>query len=103
MKYLMSVDSFKDMFLLVRFSFAWAACVALTAEKRKFSIKDFFSNYNQIRSFLQVWLHLLKKSLMENFIFYAPSKRAIRVASLLYIFQQRLKKISYLRCLVKGI
>ena len=29
----------------------------------KFSIKDFFS------SFLRIWLHLLKKSLMENFIF----------------------------------
>ena len=37
----------------------------------KFSIKHFFSKYDQIRSFLQIWLHLLKKSLMENFIFYA--------------------------------
>ena len=37
----------------------------------KFSIKDFFSKCNQIRSFLRIWSHLLKKSLMENFIFYA--------------------------------
>ena len=37
--------------------------------KMKFSIKDFFSKCNQIRSFLQIWSHLLKKSLMENFIF----------------------------------
>ena len=29
-------------------------------------MKDFFSKCDQIRSFLQIWLHLLKKSLMEN-------------------------------------
>ena len=43
----------------------------LTAQKMKFSIKDFFSKCNQIRSFLWIWSHLLKKSLMENFIFCA--------------------------------
>ena len=37
----------------------------------KFSIKDFFSKCDQIRSFLRIWAHLLKKSLMENFIFNA--------------------------------
>ena len=36
-----------------------------------FSIKDFFSKCDQIRSFLRIWSHLLKKSLMENFIFCA--------------------------------
>ena len=41
---------------------------AYTAQKMKFSIKDFFSKCDQIRSFLQIWSHLLKKSLMENFI-----------------------------------
>ena len=35
----------------------------------KFFIKDFFSKCDQIRSFLQIWLHLLKKSLIENFTF----------------------------------
>ena len=35
----------------------------------KFSIRDFFSKYNQMRSFLRIWSYLLKKSLMENFIF----------------------------------
>ena len=30
----------------------------------KFSIKDFFSKYDQI-----LWSHLLKKSIIENFIF----------------------------------
>ena len=39
--------------------------------KIKFSIKDFFSKCNQIRSFLAIWSHLLKNSLMENFIFCA--------------------------------
>ena len=38
---------------------------------QKFSIKDFFSKCDQIRSFLQVWSNLLKKFLMENFIFCA--------------------------------
>ena len=35
----------------------------------KFSISDFFSKCDQIRSLLRIWQHLLKKSLMENFIF----------------------------------
>ena len=35
------------------------------------TFKDFFSKCDQIRSFLRIWSHLLKKSLMENFIFYA--------------------------------
>ena len=39
--------------------------------KTKFSIKDFFSKCDQIRSFLRIWSHLLEKSLMENFIFCA--------------------------------
>ena len=47
--------------------------VAVTAQKMKFSIKDFFSKWDQIRSFLRIWPHLLKKSLMENFIFSAVS------------------------------
>ena len=37
----------------------------------KFSIKDFFSKRDQIRRKLRIWLHLLKKSLMENVIFCA--------------------------------
>ena len=42
-----------------------------TSQKMKFSIKGFCSNCDQIRGFLQIWSHLLKKSLMENFIFCA--------------------------------
>ena len=42
-----------------------------TAQKMKFSIEDFFSKCDQIRRKLRIWSHLLKKSLMENFIFCA--------------------------------
>ena len=35
----------------------------------KFSIKDFFSKYYEIRGFLLIWSHLPKKSVIENFIF----------------------------------
>ena len=37
----------------------------------KFSIKDFLSKCDQIRSFLRIRSHLPKKSLMANFIFCA--------------------------------
>ena len=40
-----------------------------TAQKLKFSIKDFFSKCDQIRMKLRICSHLLKKSLMEKFIF----------------------------------
>ena len=42
-----------------------------TAQIMKISIKDFFSKCNKIRGFLRDWWHLLKKSWMENFIFWA--------------------------------
>ena len=42
-----------------------------TAQKMKFSIKDFFSKCDQIRSYLRIWSYLLKKCLMENFSFCA--------------------------------
>ena len=35
----------------------------------KFSLKDFFSKCDQICGELQIWSHLLKKFLIENFIF----------------------------------
>ena len=41
------------------------------AQKMKFCIKCFFSKCDQIRSKLQIWSHILKKSLMKNFIFCA--------------------------------
>ena len=35
----------------------------------KFSIKDFFSKWDQMRRKLRIWLHLLKQFLMENSFF----------------------------------
>ena len=45
-----------------------------TAQKIKFSIKDFFRRCHQISSKLRIRSHLLKNSLMENFIFCAVLK-----------------------------
>ena len=45
-----------------------------TAQKMKFFNKDFFSKRHQIRRKLRIWSHLLKKSLIENFIFCAMKK-----------------------------
>ena len=42
-----------------------------TAQKMKFSIRDYFSKCDQIRSKLRIWSLLLTKSLMKNFIFCA--------------------------------
>ena len=42
-----------------------------TTQKNKFSIKGFFSECDHIRKKLWIWPRLLKKSLMENFIFCA--------------------------------
>ena len=51
-----------------------------TEQKIKFSIKDFFSKGDQILRKLRIWSHLLKKSLMENFIFCAVSTPTTRSA-----------------------
>ena len=52
-----------------RILFCWI--FFFTAQKIKFSIKDFFRKCDQIRRKLRIWSHLLKKSLIENFIFCA--------------------------------
>ena len=43
----------------------------------KFSIKDFFCKCDQIRRKLRIVSHLLKKSLLENFIFCAVQQEMI--------------------------
>ena len=40
-----------------------------TAQKMKFSMKELFTKCDQIGRILRIWSHLVKKSLMENFIF----------------------------------
>ena len=48
----------------------------ITVQEMKFAIKDFFRKYDQIRRNLRIWSHLLKKCLMENFIFCAVNDQA---------------------------
>ena len=43
----------------------------ITVQKVKFLIKDFFSKCDEIRRKLRIWSYILKKSLIENFIFCA--------------------------------
>ena len=43
--------------------------VNITAQKMKFYIKNFFSKCDQIPRKPRIWSHLLRKSLMKNFIF----------------------------------
>ena len=57
----------RSLWVLLKFIFS----LEQTVQKMKFSIKDFLIKCDQIRSFLPIWSHLLKKSLMENFIFCA--------------------------------
>ena len=67
-------------------------------KKMKFSIKDFFSKCDQIHSFLRIWSHLLKKSLMENFIFRAvcmslnPAIRILKVINWRRVHYSRILK-----------
>ena len=56
---------------------------AITTQKMKFPIKDFFSKCDQICSFLRIWSHLLKKSLMEDFIFFKVGYVTYNVAGVL--------------------
>ena len=59
-----------------------------TAQKMKFSVKDFFSKCDQIRSFLPIWSHLLKKSLIKNFIFC--------VVHGLFVLKMEISKMKYM-------
>ena len=47
----------------------WKKAFLFTAQKIKLSMKEFFSKCDQIRRKQPIWSHLLKKFLMENFIF----------------------------------
>ena len=53
-----------------------------TTQKMKFSIKNFFSKCDQIRSFLRICSRLLKKSLMESLIFCAVQFVGILLSNL---------------------
>ena len=54
-------------------------------------IKDFFSKCDQIRRKLQIWAHVLKKSLIENLNFCAVSRHMVRcILSYLYLISKSL-------------
>ena len=55
---------------------------AIHCTKIEVSIKDFFNKCDQILSFLRIWSHLLKKSLMENFIFCAVISALLNFSNL---------------------
>ena len=50
-----------------------------TAHKNKVSFTDFFNKCDQIRSFLRILSHLLKKSIMENFNFCAVFFKIVQI------------------------
>ena len=58
-------------------------------KKMKFSIKDFFSKCEQIRSFLWICSYLLKKSLTVKFMFCEVSLNDSNQILLSLIFSQR--------------
>ena len=60
---------FADLLLIVIFLFSLRR--RNTAEKLKFSFKGFFCKCDQIHKKLRIQSHFLKKSLVENFNFYA--------------------------------
>ena len=69
-------------------------------KKMKFSIKDFFSKCDQICWKLWIWSHLLKKSLIENFIFCAvitpnPKMQCSSKFLLFYHFHHRVFRIIF--------
>ena len=60
-------------------------------QKMKSPIKDFFSKCDQIHSFLRIWSHLLKKSLMENFIFFV-----VRTNTIVMIILMKAQSLDYI-------
>ena len=91
-------------------SFIVQLLFSITVQKMKFPIKGFFSKCGQIRRKLWIWSHLLRKSLMENFIFFTVNNFHSILSSfvLLYKFFQNkmgpldsciFKVLSYLRVL----
>ena len=61
-----------------------------TAQKMKFSNKDFFSKCDQISSLLWIWSHLLKQSLME---------KSVRCSTLRFVKMQSFMQKEKNKCL----
>ena len=61
-----------------------------TAQKMKSSIKDLFSKCDQIRRTLWICLHLLKESLIENFIFFAVPRFCASIQCPISLYQENI-------------
>ena len=72
-----------------------------STKKIEFYIKDVFSKCDQIRSFLWIWSHLLKKSLTENFIFCAVWTICCKISTMIpkmannYLVHNAINKMVY--------
>ena len=72
------------------------ARISVTAQKRKFSIEDFFSERDQVCSFLHIWSLLLKKSLSEDFILCAVSHpQVLELVRFQEVYYQKLSETEY--------
>ena len=60
----------------------------------KFSVKDFFSKYEQIRRKLWIRSHLLKKSLMVNFIFCVVYVKTLKDTQVIFYCNQYFIRVS---------
>ena len=74
----------------------------ITAQKLKLSIKNFFNKYNQIHSFLRIWSPLLKKSLMENFSFWAVNYAAFRKVNFFFHWLKLLHLVFHEKFSLRG-
>ena len=70
-------------------------CLPPTSVKKSIlnRVRDFLSKYDQIRSFLRIWSHLLKKSLTEIYNFMCSGNASIRCIQ--YLELQKLIVISH--------
>ena len=71
----------------------------LTAQKMKFTIKIFFSKCDQTRSFLGIWSHLLKKSLIKNFFCTVTwGSKTIREEKIMPLYPNHLRLYCFWKC-----
>ena len=63
----------------------------ITAQTVKFSMKDFFSKFDQIRRKPRIWPHLLKDFLMKNFIFWTVDVAVIFLYSSICLYRDCLR------------
>ena len=69
-----------------------AASLLDNAQKMKFTIKVFFSECDQIIKKLRIWSHLLKKFLMENFIFCTVTRQVVFCEKAKLIFSPKIHR-----------